>query len=477
MTRRITVMILLTVWVMLIAGGLTAYLTTRAVLLADMDSSLVKEMLSLSEVNDDHSRKFKPLPPVEPGARYLVRSLTGQRMDDPTTHPVNSSETPQIVSAAFGYNADQGRTRSVTVRATAVPVDGTEPMIVTIVHSDSTQHLDAMLNALGASLIVATCVGGIIAAILARAVARGALLPLRSTADLVGAIDERTLHHRIEVKGLPVELVPMATRLNEMLTRLEDACHRRQQFLADASHELRTPVAALLTSLEVALRRDRDAGAYRTALQESLTDARMMSRLVEGLLETVHAGGLPERAGTTVGRLEDIIRECTGAVRSLARAKSIDLQVESDGSNPMLPHTERIRSILMNLLGNAIEYNMDNGKVWLRCATDVKGVRLEVANTGPSIPTDQVSRLFEPFYRLDAAHTTRHLGLGLSLVREHAAAMGGTCEAISHAGINHFNVQFPHAGMSNSSSKVDESPSLKEQKNRQELGAFQEKAV
>src|SRR5207302_105383 len=115
------------------------------------------------------------------------------------------------------------------------------------------------LDRLAAALCYFGLATGVVAAAAVILATRLALRPLRQTAAAIGAIDERDLGRRIDGAALPPELAPVAARLNEMLARLEQAFAQRKQFLADASHELRTPVAALVTTLEVALRRPRGA--------------------------------------------------------------------------------------------------------------------------------------------------------------------------------------------------------------------------
>jgi signal transduction histidine kinase len=411
MTRQIGLAILLTVSVILVACGATAYLATRAVLLADLDASLT--------------------------ARAMA-----QPVDHPTTAPAMAA--PQLIRAAFVTMPDGSRVRSITLRAMTRRAGDDQPTPVTISYSGSAAHFDGLLRRLGWSLLAAGLLGAILAAAIAHAVAGASLRPLRETAEVVASIDGQGLHRRISEQNLPPELLPVARRLNEMLARLEESARQREQFIADASHELRTPVAALVTAIEVALRRPRDAQSYRATLQTGLADAHLLKRLVEALLVQARSGlTRPDPAPQTL-ELAGLVDECMTVVRPLADQRSI--RIESSVARGILLQTQpdRLRSILLNLLGNAIEYNRDGGDVTISARVDGHDLVLEVHDSGPGIAAEHLSHLFDPLFRVDQARSSGHLGLGLYLVQTHARALGGRCTARSEPGVGStFEVRLP----------------------------------
>lgn len=442
MTRRIALAILLTVWATLIAGGATAYFITRAVMLAELDASLVTRAMSVTHVNEQEDIEYLPVHSPEPDDRYIVRDEVGRTVARPST--TTARVQAQVVRAAFAPLPDGSRVRTLTLRIPARRRAGGEPAMMTVAYSGSAEQFDRLLGRLAWSLAGAGALGGLLAAGIAYAVAHRSLLPLRHTAEVVGSINEQCLHRRISQDDLPPELVPVATRLNEMLARLEQSRQQREQFIADASHELRTPVAALVTALEVSLRRLRDAEAYRQTLTTCLADAQLLQRLVEALLAQARSGLTPRGYDAEDVDLGEIIGQCVTALSPLAEQRDIRVQVET--SEDLLVRTEpdRVRSIVLNLLGNAIEYNRVAGSVTICCQRKGREIILQIADTGPGIAPEQVPQLFQPLFRGDSARTSGHLGLGLYLVRSHARALGGDCTVESQMGRGtSFCVQWP----------------------------------
>ncbi len=433
MTRRIATAILLTVWVMLIAGGLIAYFTTRSILLTALDASLTSRALSL--VAQTRPPTTEPSLVYLGGDRYVVKNQIAQTLARPAIP--NPQLQPQLLSAHFS-DADGKRLRTVLVRYFVVPLNGGSPQALTIPYADSAEEFHSLLRRLAWTLVGFGAVAGIFAAGVAVRVSRAALKPLSRTAQQISAIDEQKLGDRIDVAALPPELHPMAERLNDMLARLEQAFALRTRFLADASHELRTPVAALTTTLDVALNRPRDADTYRRTLESCRADAAQLRRLVERLMEQVRSQNLSHDEPPQDIDVARLVQECADNVAPLAAVKGIELIRQMPERLPYRAFPGRLRSVVMNLLSNAVEYNRPAGRVEVRLeANNGDGLQLSVSNTGDGIAPEHLPHLFEPFYRVDKArgHDAGHLGLGLSLVQAHVRAMDGLCRVESEPGV------------------------------------------
>lgn len=469
MRLRIAAAIVVCVAFTLLACGAAVYYAAQSVLLADLDESLLARAASRPELVDSTGAHSEADHPLELGDRYVIKAAADHRTLFSSHRDRDSAPPAQVElvgSGEFGRLADGQVVRTVTVRGFARPAADQPPLPVIITFSGSTEHYFAMLRRLRWVVILGGIAGCAVAAGVAWVLAGAALRPLRATADVIGTIDERSLNRRIETEGLPNELAPVAQTLNSMLEGLEQAVRRRKQFMADAAHELRTPVAALMTELEVALRRQRTAEAYRATLESCLGEARFLRRLVEALLAQARseAASPPGHGiGPSLQPVDvvSVARECVALLRPIADERGVRLVLSADPEVPrssgvggatttatagvmpagpmVLASPVRLRSVLVNLLSNAIEYNRVGGVARLAVDAapvgDPAKVRLSVSDDGIGIGPEHLPRVFEPFYRADPARRKdEHLGLGLFLVQSHVQAMGGTIDLATTPG-------------------------------------------
>ena len=429
MTRRITLAILLCVWAMMLAAGLTAYFATRSVLLEELDGRLVARAAALPEVSGMTGTA------PDPDDRYLVRTGSGQVVRRAGATTANAK--PTIVSAQFARLGDGQSYRSVTVRfekPSGVAGGGGE---MTVVYSGPAESFDRVLRRLAMALAAFGVVGGLAAAAIAAAASRTAMRPLGEVAQVVGEIDDRNLSRRVETEKLPPELQSIGQRLNGMLSRLEENFLQRRQFLADASHELRTPVAALVTTLEVNLaRRQPDPPAMRRAMENCLSDARLLRGLVERLTAQVRGEMNEPSAEARECDLSALIRTCLTVAEGLAIEKQIRVRADLPEALWIRTLPDRLQRVLLNLMSNAVAYNVTGGELAVTCEAVGDGVRIEVRDTGIGIAPDDLPHVFSLFYRADAARDTAggHLGLGLYQVQGDVASMNGTCQISSTPG-------------------------------------------
>jgi two-component system heavy metal sensor histidine kinase CusS len=262
---------------------------------------------------------------------------------------------------------------------------------------------------------------------------------------VIGTIDDRSLNRRIDATKLPPELVPMAEKLNGMLERLETSAQQRQLFLADASHELRTPVAALLSALDLATRRPRDVAYYKQLVDDCVVDARHLRRLVEALMTQIKSerpGHAHDWEHVDLGKL---LAECATIVAPLAEKNSVRLSAPAEPVGSLRTQPTRLRSVLINLIANAVEHNREGGSVDVTFEQLPDTIEIAVRDTGEGIAAEHLPHLFEPFYRVDRAReASEHMGLGLFLVHSHVREMGGTCTVQSTVGVGTtFRVRLP----------------------------------
>lgn len=444
MTRRIALAILLTCWLVLLTGGTAAYFAVRQSLLDELDASLVRRASLLPEVAGAASSNGGAGYAVPAGDRYVVRNHRGQTVANSGMR-TPASGPAAVRSAHFATLADGSRVRSVTIAFAANQEDRGGEMLV--VYSTPADRYDQLIGRLWLTFVSVALAAGLLTAGVALAVARAALRPLTAAANTVASIDDRSLDRRLDVAALPAELHPMAERLNQMLARLEQGLHQRKQFMADAAHELRTPVSALMTSMEVALRRPREAQALTGVMQDCVGEVRVLRRLVDALLEQFRADAQAASAAQTVD-VSAIFDLCIDAVASAAKHKGVEITRSYPSDLRIVTEPQRLRSIVSNLLDNALAYNVPGGSVILRCAVEGNALSITVRDTGRGIRADLLPHVFDPFFRGSDGHSLQddngHCGLGLYLVKSHTEALGGTCTVSSEPGAgSEFQVRLP----------------------------------
>jgi signal transduction histidine kinase len=255
-------------------------------------------------------------------------------------------------------------------------------------------------------------------------IAGRALRPLRTITDTAREISASNLHRRLALRGPDDELRRLGNTVDGLLGRLETSFEAQRQFVANASHELRTPLTLERTLLELALS-DPNASidSYRHTCEQLLAVGEQQERLIEALLTLSRSQrGLDARQPVDLAAI-------TAAAASAADHEGlvIDAMLEPAHitGNPRL-----VERLVANLVGNAIQHNIEGGSVNLATETRDGRAVLMVANTGPTIPPTELERLFQPFQRLDATRTTGTggFGLGLSIVRAIADAHDATIE-------------------------------------------------
>lgn len=432
MTRRIAISIILTAWTILIVGGAAAYLLTRQILLAELDEQLVLRAQAVPLIVGVSEEAGQYIVPS--GDRYMIRNDLGRVVARSSESSGPIQVPPKVTGKSWSSLSDGRVYRTVTLRVIIHSVDGTQTP-ATVVYSGPADHFQKILSRLAILLVALGVFCGLSTAAAAVLSARSALRPLEETAQTIGAIDERQLDRRIEVQRLPQELRPMGERLNQMLQRLEESFTLRKHFLADAAHELRTPVAALLTTLEVALRRPREAATLTATLQACLTDVKMLRQLVETLLEHVRGENITRRVSEPTD-VSAILGECSATGEALGRPKNVRVYREFPPNLRIVTQPDRLRSVVMNLISNAVEYNQQGGTVHVSAFRENGALHISVADTGVGISEEALPRVFEPFFRGDRSNRpeSSHLGLGLFLVRSHIEALEGKVSIESQAG-------------------------------------------
>ena len=225
------------------------------------------------------------------------------------------------------------------------------------------------------------------------------------------------------------ELGQLARAFNGLVTRLRQALQTQRQFMADASHELRTPVSVIQSTADVTLARDgRGESDYREALAIAGVEARRLGRLVDDMLVLARAdaGGYPLRRVNLY--LNEVVSECQRTVDILARERGVTIRTSAPDEVPFYGDEGLLRRMLLNLLQNAVTYTRAGGAVNVDVSPNGRYLSIRVTDEGPGIPDGDRARIFDRFVQLDGARHGAGAGLGLPIARWIAEVHGGTLD-------------------------------------------------
>jgi two-component system OmpR family sensor kinase len=283
---------------------------------------------------------------------------------------------------------------------------------------------DELLIAGPIALLLASLAGYLLAGI--------ALRPVEEMRSRAEAISAETPGERLPVPATHDELERLGLTLNEMLDRLEDALRRERDFVADAGHELRTPLALLRAELELALRHDLSAEELRGAVRVSVEEVDRLTQLAEDLLLVARSerGELPLQVEPL--RADELLASVARKFRWRAEAERRPLAHEAPADLRLDADRLRVEQALGNLVDNALRHG--GGAVLLRARTVNGRIELHVEDEGRGFPPAFVEHAFERFSRPDAGRERGGAGLGLSIVRTIAEAHGGSADAANVPG-------------------------------------------
>ncbi|WP_420130116.1 sensor histidine kinase [Longimicrobium sp.] len=305
-------------------------------------------------------------------------------------------------------------------------------------------------------------VTAVLAAVAGRSMADRILQPLNRLVTASREIGIGGLSRRVDEPERPTELRELALAYNGMLERLERAVVTLRSFTADASHELRTPLTAIRGTAEVALARDRSADELRGTLEEVLDETGSMLHLVEDLLVLARGDTSQAEAVGTVD-LSAVLRDVQDVGEALAGGKPVEVRLDVPDGLVIPGDSGAVRRLLLNLVSNAVKFT-PQGAVTINArevpaaeaalapsalapAEEGRGcVEVQVADTGIGIAADDLPRVFDRFYRADAARVTGGTGLGLAIARMIAERHRGTLTVESRPGAGSvFTVRLPVA--------------------------------
>lgn len=445
----------LTIWyIALLAGILVAWSTFLMLRLSSdlyigIDQALASRAAQISlgfsgqgegEFQDISDSSLSGLPRGESAAQLLSSNGTVLESsgDAVAKHPMISNAA--LTSVLQGHRVfktalleKNERFRILAIRLTGQPGNRSDPRVIVVATStedtdNSIHRLLILLFISGPAALAAAGVGGWL-------LARKALLPVSRITSKAAEIGVSRLNERIEVPTTTDELSKLAVTLNNMLDRLESGVEEKRRFVADASHELRTPLAIMRSEIDVSL----DSAELSDEAVETLKSAReevdRMTRIVENLLTLARIDEGKLQLLRKPVDIKELALTVAQNMRFLADTKDIQIKIEGDhvlaDADP-----EYLGQVMVNLVENAIKYSRPGGLITIRARQSSDDAVLTVDDTGPGIPPDLLSRVFDRFFRVDTARSRSEggSGLGLSISQEIIKAHGGRIWATSELG-------------------------------------------
>jgi signal transduction histidine kinase len=415
--RRITAVATLVVIGVLVVASVALVVIQRRLLTENLDESIGTTVDQLAAL-------------VQQGR--LPETLAGLGEDDTVAQVVVGERviaaSANVAGAAPVAGPPAGRQRVRTVdgmpndeadfRLVSRRVDGPDgPAVIHVAGTLGDVHEST--NALAVALVVLVPAVALLLAALVWWLVGRTLRPVEAIRREVADISGSALHRRVPVPAGNDEIASLARTMNTMLERVDDAAQRQARFVADASHELRSPLTRIRSELEVDIAgadSARLAATHRSVLEETV----QLQRLVEDLLQLARSETASGTRGAPVD-LDDIVLEQARRARHEGRVRVDITGVEAV---QVVGHRPRLLRAVGNLVENAVRHARTT--VTLSLAQRDGTAVLAVADDGPGIPADDRERIFDRFTRLDEARTPGGAGLGLAIAREIATHHGGT---------------------------------------------------
>jgi signal transduction histidine kinase len=343
-----------------------------------------------------------------------------------------------------------------TLRFAGLAVTGSAPFLRSMLVAADVREVAFPPAALLRSMLVTGPVVLLLSVLLGYSLAGGSLRPLEEVVDELTAItDGRSLHRRLPVDPTAsAEVTRIVQGVNGMFARLEQSFASQQRFVADASHELKTPLMVLRAGVERALTSTETPPESLQALDETLQEVNRMSELVNNLLTLARADEGRAPLAVEEGDLRDLVNEAAETAHILAEVSGIEVRiVVPDTLVRIAVDRTRMRQLLLNLVTNAVKYTQAGGEVSLGLAQQGDLVQLVVRDTGIGIAAGDLPHIFDRFWRVDPARSRdadrAGSGLGLAITKWIAEAHGGTISVQSRPGRGTvFTVSLPRSASS-----------------------------
>ncbi len=253
-----------------------------------------------------------------------------------------------------------------------------------------------------------------------RIIAGKSIRPIDKVIATAERMTQKNLHQRITLPYHHDELYRLSATINDLLDRLQEAFQREKQFTADASHELKTPLASVKGTLEVLIRKPRDREHYEARIQFCLMELNRMAKLIDQLLMLARYESSTMKPNIETILLLPHIEEVIARMKASANEKNISIRMENADSASIAADSAILEMIFVNILSNAIKYSPYGSFITITIERKANTIDCSITDQGIGIPDEKINAVFERFYRVDTSRNsnTGGFGLGLSIVKK-----------------------------------------------------------
>jgi len=426
--------VILTIILLIFSG--VVYIGVSRSLLSILDTQLVREAGQLTGQAQQEDEEFETeyyIP--EEGIYWRVLSMQGQPVIDQGDFNGGTLPPLNTTTATFGFGtlADGTPIRLYTLPFQAAQGQGIVQVAESYTNIQTIEQLLLLFLTLGGFITVMLAGGG------GWFLAGRALTPIDRITRMAQAISVNDLHQRLNLDMPNDEVGRLANTFDQMLTRLEDAFLRQKQFIADASHEMRTPLTILKGDVEVTLNRPRTAERYRETLEMVNETTDQLTALVEELLLLARADNNQYLLNLDRFDLCELLAQQITHLTPYANRSQITLHFTPPEAIMLNADSAKLTRLFLNIIGNAIKYSQPNDQVNVKATIENNQAKITIVDNGPGISAEHLPHLFERFYRADKARSRQKVqndsgtgaGLGLSIAHWIAQAHRGRINVTS----------------------------------------------
>jgi two-component system heavy metal sensor histidine kinase CusS len=316
-----------------------------------------------------------------------------------------------------------------------------EPVRILLARTASDR--ESLLRSYRLDVWAAAAVGSALVGLLGYLVARRGLTPVKSIGRQASRIEADNLSERLNIGRGPVELNDIAVSVNRMLDRLERAFVRLSQFSSDLAHDMRTPLANVISSSQITLSKTRSVEEYEALVDSNIEECERLQRMIENMLFLARTDNAKQGLKVSSLDIGSELRRLASYFQGLADESGHNLVIEGGGA--VRADTTMFRRAVSNLVSNALDHAAPGSTIVLKATAQPRAMSISVTNSGKVIPPIHLDNIFDRFYRVDPARheSGKNSGLGLAIVKSIMELHRGNVEVESGDGRTTFTLTFP----------------------------------